>query len=130
MTSLASAFVVLGCGEVGGDTPSDGRSATGTFNLTITTRAAPGNEARTSTVNCGLSEGGRSCAAARALTANDFSPTPADQPCTQEYGGPETASVSGTVRGTDVDVRVSRTNGCQIERWEKLVAPFIDSGSP
>ena len=34
--------------------------------------------------------------------------------CTQIYGGPETARVTGTINGKKVDRRFTRTNGCEI----------------
>ena len=63
-------------------------------------------------------------AACRALDALDdpFAPVPADQACTEIYGGPQTASVTGTLRGEPVDAEFDRTNGCQIDRWDAHAA--------
>jgi hypothetical protein len=57
-----------------------------------------------------------------------FTPIPADAVCTEQYGGPETAHVTG-VWGHPVDVRLSRTNGCTISQWDAL-GPLlpIDAG--
>ena len=45
--------------------------------------------------------------------------TPAtDQACTQQYGGPQKATVTGVVDGVPVDTAFSRTNGCEISAWE------------
>jgi len=44
--------------------------------------------------------------------------------CTQIYGGPETARISGTINGSDVDRRLSRSDGCQIADWQRA-APLI-----
>jgi hypothetical protein len=49
-----------------------------------------------------------------ALTAK----TPHDQVCTEQYGGPEVATVTGTIDGTRVDARFSRVNGCEIARFD------------
>lgn len=38
--------------------------------------------------------------------------------CTQQYGGPEQAHVSGTLEDDEVDARFSREDGCAIARWE------------
>ena len=38
--------------------------------------------------------------------------------CTQQYGGPETATVKGTLDGKEIDAKFSRVNGCEIARWE------------
>ena len=40
--------------------------------------------------------------------------------CTQQFGGPETATVTGTFRGEKVNARFSRENGCEISRWQKV----------
>ncbi|MEU8621124.1 SSI family serine proteinase inhibitor [Streptomyces sp. NPDC048623] len=52
--------------------------------------------------------------------ADPFAPVPADQLCTQQYGGPAVARISGTWQGRHVDARFSRANGCEIDRWENL----------
>ena len=49
----------------------------------------------------------------------DLRPKPYEA-CTQIYGGPERIAVRGTVNGTPVQVEVTRTNGCEIARYELL----------
>ena len=49
-----------------------------------------------------------------------FAPVPADRMCTQQDGGPATARITGRWQGRAVDARFSRTNGCEISRWENL----------
>ena len=49
---------------------------------------------------------------------------PQEAVCTQIYGGDETATVTGVVRGQQVDASFNRTNGCEIARWEAL-APLL-----
>ncbi|MEJ5914284.1 SSI family serine proteinase inhibitor [Pseudokineococcus sp. 1T1Z-3] len=44
-----------------------------------------------------------------------------NQSCTQVFGGPETAVVSGTVNGEVVSADLSRSDGCEISRWDALV---------
>ncbi|MFP5311915.1 MAG: serine protease inhibitor, partial [Actinomycetes bacterium] len=39
------------------------------------------------------------------------------QACTQQYGGPQTAAVTGVVDGVAVDSTFARTNGCEISAW-------------
>lgn len=48
-------------------------------------------------------------------------PTPADQVCTEIYGGPATASVKGDFHGQKIDVAFDRHNGCAIARWDSLI---------
>jgi hypothetical protein len=63
---------------------------------------------------------GPHCAATHGLTARAFAPTPTGIACSMIYGGPETATVKGTLDGTPVDARFSRTDGCQTSRWRKV----------
>ena len=51
-------------------------------------------------------------------------PVPPGIACTQIYGGPQEALVSGTVRGKRVWVRFNRRNGCEISRWNRLAPLF------
>ena len=37
--------------------------------------------------------------------------------CTQQFGGPETAVVTGTLDGEQINASFSRENGCEIDRW-------------
>lgn len=48
-------------------------------------------------------------------------PDPSDHPNASNYGGPQTAQVTGTWQGQPVDTRLIRTDGCQIARWDTLV---------
>ena len=48
---------------------------------------------------------------------------PADgEVCTEIYGGPERLVVEGVVDGDPVMVEVTRTNGCEIDRFDRLEA--------
>jgi len=44
--------------------------------------------------------------------------------CTQIYGGPEEARVTGTFRGRSIDARFNRVNGCEIARWNRVAVLF------
>ena len=65
---------------------------------------------------------------AAGLRPADFEPVPDDVACTEQFGGPETATVSGTLNGRDVDARFARNNGCEIARWEKVSALLAEAG--
>jgi hypothetical protein len=56
------------------------------------------------------------------VPAEAFEPTPRGTACTQQFGGPETATVTGTFAGKRVDAEFSRANGCEIARWEQASA--------
>jgi hypothetical protein len=61
---------------------------------------------------------GAGCALTKRFTVKDFAPTPPDQACSMIYGGPETATVKGTLRGSQIQASFSRTDGCQTSRWQ------------
>lgn len=59
------------------------------------------------------------CAALRNNAALLSPPTRnTDQACTEQYGGPQQAIVTGIVDGVPVDVSFARTNGCEIGAWD------------
>lgn len=47
--------------------------------------------------------------------------------CTQQFGGPQTATISGTIDGRPVDGSFSLSDGCEIDRWNTL-APLLGPG--
>ena len=55
-------------------------------------------------------------------------PVPKGRICTQIYGGPETATITGTWNGRVVLSTLSRRNGCEIGRWEALVGLLPRAG--
>ena len=44
--------------------------------------------------------------------------------CTQQYGGPQLAVVTGWFLGREVHSQFSRTDGCEIARW-RAMAPLL-----
>ncbi len=44
--------------------------------------------------------------------------------CTQQYGGPQVAVVTGWFEGREVNSQFSRTDGCEIARW-RTMAPLL-----
>jgi hypothetical protein len=61
-------------------------------------------------------------AACAALKANAALLSPqvqrSDQACTEQYGGPQVAAVTGVVDGVPVEAAFARTNGCGIGAWD------------
>lgn len=49
-----------------------------------------------------------------------FTEEPPQRACTQIFGGPQTARVTGELSGATVDRRFSRENGCRIAEWDRL----------
>ena len=53
-----------------------------------------------------------------------------DDVCTEQYGGPETAALAGTLDGQPVDTTVDRANGCGIGDWDGLLGPLLPAPRP
>ena len=62
------------------------------------------------------------CAQARSLAALLTTQPEQDRACTQIYGGPQTARVTGTIDGVKLDRRFTRTNGCEIADFTRAAA--------
>ncbi|MFJ6003005.1 serine protease inhibitor [Arthrobacter sp. NPDC092385] len=61
------------------------------------------------------------CTAVAKLGAGFFTARPdKDIICTQQYGGPQTASISGEIDGTTVLAAFALTDGCEISRWDRV----------
>lgn len=58
-----------------------------------------------------------------------FAAVPEGQMCTQVFGGPATAEVVGTWRDRTINTKITRTDGCQTDRWNRLV-PIIPPEAP
>ena len=50
---------------------------------------------------------------------------PADQVCTEQFGGPDTAAVTGMLNGNDIDITIDRSKGCGIDTWDVLLADVL-----
>ena len=94
--------------------------------LTITVLHDPQAPSVTWTLTCdppgGTHPDAEAACAALATVPTPFAPVPAGMMCAQMYGGPQTATVTGTWRGQRVDASYRRTDGCEIARWRKLGA--------
>ncbi|MFI6860143.1 SSI family serine proteinase inhibitor [Streptomyces sp. NPDC050421] len=53
-------------------------------------------------------------------SADPFAPVSRNAMCTQQFGGPATARITGTWQGRHVDSTFERSNGCEIGRWNSL----------
>jgi hypothetical protein len=136
--AAASLLLGSGCGTIGsgGDVTrkpgAGGATQGGTTELTITVRPGPGKGERTYTLRCDPAGGDHPHprAACRLLDDLDdpFAPVPPDAMCAEIYGGPQTATVTGMLRGEPVDAEFDRTDGCQIARWDKHADLLVDRG--
>ena len=123
--AAAAAALAVGCADA---------ATTAATELTVTYRAqGPDGPMTRWTLRCGPARGthparGRACRRLNDLGAAAFAPVPRDAVCTQVFGGPQTAVVTGTHRGRRVSARFNRRDGCQIARWNRHV-PIVPSGA-
>ena len=120
--------VLAGCAS-GGGAGSDGGAGGGTQqaenDLRIELDRGDGSPVERYSLICAGSVDGdlpdaeAACAHLQGLD-DPFAPLPADTICTEQYGGPQTASVTGLWRGEPVDLTLSRTDGCRITQWDRL----------
>ena len=68
------------------------------------------------------------CAALAAKGATAMPAVDKDMMCTQQFGGPQTAKITGTWKGEAVNASFSRTNGCEISRWQALKGLLPEAG--
>jgi hypothetical protein len=66
----------------------------------------------------------RACAKLKAGGAKLFAPLHGEAVCTQIYGGPQVARVTGKIGAKRISATFSRTDGCQIARWNG-VSPWL-----
>jgi hypothetical protein len=105
--------------------------------LVISLDRGDGTEPERYTLRCGDSPDGDHPDAAGACTHlagldAPFAALPDDMMCTEQYGGPETAHITGRWNGEPVDLELSRTDGCRISQWESLgpVLPPVEGAVP
>ena len=140
-TSVGAVLAVTsGCGSVDNVVAGPGSTLTPTATapsgrspsrLTIEV-TAPGQPTKRYTLTCDPAGGDHpdATAACAALDAMDapFARTRGDLACTQVYGGPQVATVTGTLAGGPVSANFTRTDGCAIDRWDQHAAVLVDRG--
>jgi hypothetical protein len=123
------AFAAAGCGE--NETQQSTTSSSGATSLTIEISPGKGEGlTKTWTLNCpdggSLPDAEQACEKLDAID-EPFAPVPKDVACTEVYGGPQVATVSGTYQGKPVSTTFTRTNGCEIARWNSVRFLFPES---
>lgn len=48
-----------------------------------------------------------------------------DRMCTEQYGGPQVATITGTLDDEPIDASIDRANGCGIDDWDRLLAALL-----
>jgi hypothetical protein len=117
--TLAALVSVAGAAAAG--SPTDLR-------ITVWPQGKGKGEPRTARLRCDPAGGTfanpvEACRRLAAL-ARPFAPVPPDVACTQIYGGPDVAIVTGTFRDRHVWAAFRRTNGCEIARWNRVAFLF------
>jgi hypothetical protein len=112
-------------GACGGEEPAGQLGSAPVTDLRISVRATEGGAAREVTLACDPAGGDHpdpaaACAVLEGAAVLD--PLPADRICTEQYGGPETARITGVHRGRDVSLQLARSDGCLISQWDSLGA--------
>ncbi len=118
--------------------PSD-PAAVGTAMLTITIQQTPESAPTEYVLECTKEGVGpattipnaeAACETVKSLGADFFTATPdPNRMCTQQYGGPQTATVKGMVDGRRIMTSFSATDGCEIARWNALDSILGTSGA-
>ena len=122
-----AASLVVGCGSAASATGGSNADET---SLRISFWSEGNDESRTSdkpkqwTLRCDPAGGThpQHADACRKLKAQSqpFRPLRKDLQCTQQYGGPQEAVISGTYQGRPVFASLSLTDGCRIARFKRL----------
>jgi hypothetical protein len=121
--ALLAAASLAACGS---DEPTQAGGPTGKLaSLTVTVDrdgAKGGQKPLELKLDCEKPTDSQACGAAAGVSAADLRPTGGDTACTQIYGGPEEAAIKGEIRGESVDATFTRTDGCEISRWDRVKA--------
>ena len=126
LSTVLALLALAGCGgdEDDEDSASD-PVATSELTITIDSDGPGGEDALEAGISCpGANAPPSACEALDGLPADAAAPVPANQPCTEIYGGPDVVTITGTLEGEEIDAELTRENGCQIERFERF-APLI-----
>ncbi|TFV50452.1 hypothetical protein E4P43_11070 [Blastococcus sp. TF02A-35] len=130
------ALALSGCAGPAGGTASGSGSPSGASggvdgvarsadDLVVVASQGDGSPPQSWTLTCSGGGGGthpqpqEACEHLAGMT-DPFAPLPADVMCTEQYGGPQTARVTGSWHGDEVELDLSRTDGCRISQWDSL----------
>jgi hypothetical protein len=128
MRPAAAIFACLALVACGSESEDDagGTAAPGPQGASLTVSVQPkgpdGPTERRRIVCERLGEGSATCRSLGELTVKRLAPVPATVACAEIYGGPDTARVTGELRGERVDARFNRTDACETKRWNDNVA--------
>ena len=114
------AVALIGCGSDEPSPSSSGNSDLADLTVVVDSDGDGSAPPKTLELTCNAPTDSDACGAAAGISEADLAPTPDGTACTQIYGGPETATIKGTIRGDAVNASFSRQDGCEIERWARV----------
>jgi subtilisin inhibitor-like len=114
-------------------TASAATTATTALRVTYWEDVAEPSESITWTLRCNPARGSlprpaRACSRVAAGGARLFARLPRNIVCTEIYGGPQRARVVGTVNGRRIFATFARSNGCEIDRWQRISPWLVPAG--
>jgi hypothetical protein len=124
LLACLTALGAVGCG--GNDEQAAAPPSVADLTVTVDSDGDGAGQPKTTTVKCDSADSSKTCQAVDGMDPKTFKPVPGDTACTQQYGGPETATVTGTLHGEAIEAEFSRVDGCQISRWE-AAAPLLEA---
>ncbi len=123
IAALIALLAAVGCGA-GADAPAAGSSGATELKITYWSQGSTGGAPEKWTLRCGPAGGTlpRAAVACRKLGAmrNPFAPIARDAMCTEQYGGPQVALITGSFRGQPLRAQLANRNGCEISRFKRL----------
>ncbi len=120
--ALCLAATAVGCG-VSAAAPAEEPTATD-LRITVWPEGRAKGNGTVYTLRCApaggsLARAGAACTELLKMS-RPFRPVPRDMVCTDVYGGPQQALVTGTFKGARVWAVFTATNGCQIARARRI----------
>ncbi len=112
----------MGCGI--GAAARNAEATPTDLKITVWPEGRGEGSSKTYTLECAPARGSlpRAASACTQLLklSTPFRPVPQGAVCTEQYGGPQQALVTGEFKGRSIWVVFSATNGCQISRSKRL----------
>lgn len=132
-TVLALTVAVVACGSANGDLTRENGYPDATLEVTI---EHPEAETVSYEVSCGGDtsdvdgvdlDAERACAALSdsGVRSRLVAGPTENQVCTEIYGGPDVATISGSIDDQEVATQVDRTNGCGISDWDEVLDELL-----
>src|SRR5262245_47329982 len=130
---MRASLVTVLLAVTAGATASVATTATTGLRVTYWEDVAKPRESVTWTLRCNPARGSLprpapACARLAAGGARLFAPLPRNIVCTEIYGGPQRARVVGTVNGRRIFATFARSNGCEIDRWQRISPWLVPPG--